>query len=141
MYRRCILLIYGKHATNSNLPYRRATASSANVVEAGEENGQRLDPDRDRGAIRPPPHPRGFSRRVGRGVWVVEGTEKVQPGDGSRLTSRKTSQEPRGLTISWPFISWTLTFSSTSCAAVGRLGPTWTDTKRPPSPPSFPSCR
>src|SRR5208337_3269240 len=91
MYRRCILLNYGKHGTNSNLPYRRATASSASVVQAGEENGQRLDPDRDRGAIRPPPRPRGLSRRAGRGVWVVEGTEKVKLSDGSRLTSWKTS--------------------------------------------------
>ena len=104
MYKRCILLNYGEHGTDSNLPYRRATASSASVVQAGEENGQRLDPDRDRGAIRPPPHPRGLSHRAGRGIWVVEGTEKVKLGDGSRLTSRKTSQEHLGLTISWPFI-------------------------------------
>src|SRR5208283_3536347 len=141
MYRRCILLIHGKYGTNSNLPYRRAAASSASVVQAGEENGQRLDPERDRGAIRPPPRPRGLSRRAGRGVWVLEGTENVELGDGSRLASRKTSQEPRGLTISWPFISWTPTFSSISCAVVRRLEPSWAGTKRQPTPPSFPSCR
>jgi len=48
------------------------------MVEAGEENGECLDPDRDRGAIRPPSYSRGPPRRTGSVVWVVEGTEKVQ---------------------------------------------------------------
>jgi hypothetical protein len=46
----------------------------------------------------------------------VEGAENAKLGDGPGPPSRKTSQEPRGLIISWPFISWTPTFLSTSCA-------------------------
>jgi hypothetical protein len=124
-----MLLNPGKDGTNSNLPCRGATASSASVVQAGEENGQRLDPGPDSGAICPPPHRRGLSRRAGRGVWVVEGTEEVKRSDGPRLASRETSQGPLGLTISRPFISWTPTFSSTSCAVVRRLAPSWAATR------------
>src|SRR5579862_289218 len=123
-------IIYGKHGANSNLPYGGAMAPAAGVVQAGKENGQRIDSHRDSGALCPASYPSVLSRSARPGVRIVEGTQEIQFGDGSRGAPRKTSQYPLALTISWPFISWTRTFSLTSCAAAKRPAFSCFNTKR-----------